>query len=176
MTERDHEIGSGFSVDVCKRWEESFFDFTYKDVRQVALRTTIVLGKNGGALHPMKQLAKFWMGGRQGKGNQMFSWIHLQDFCTSVEFILKNENLSGPVNMSAPFPLTNSKFMKALRTAVGRSFGLPIPKFLLEFGARIIKTETELILKSRFVIPEKLNEAGFEFQYPSAEQALRSLI
>ncbi len=176
MTESRHEIGSGFSVDVCQKWEKTFFDFTYVDVRQVALRTTIVLGENGGALYPMKQLAKFFMGGRQGKGTQMFSWIHVQDFCSAVEFILCNSKLTGPINMAAPFPLTNTSFMHTLRKSVGRSFGIPIPKFLLEFGARIIKTETELILKSRFVIPEKLNDAGFNFEFPTSEKALENLL
>ncbi|MFT5859456.1 MAG: hypothetical protein ACI865_001557 [Flavobacteriaceae bacterium] len=176
MTESNHELGTGFSVDVCKVWEKSFYDFTYSDVRQVALRTTIVLGKDGGALHPLKQLAKFGMGGKQGPGTQMFSWIHLEDFCAAVKFILLNDSLVAAVNMAAPIPLTNKKVMKSFRTAVGRSFGLPIPKFLLEFGARLIKTETELILKSRYVLPENLLEAGFEFKFPTMEEALKDLI
>ena len=176
MGEESIEFGSGFSVDVCKMWEKTFFDFTYKNVRQLALRTTIVLGKNGGALHPMRQLAKFGLGGKQGKGTQMFSWIHIQDFCEAVQFMLDDVNMSGLVNMAAPEPVTNAVFMKMMRNAVGRYFGLPTPKFLLELGARIIKTETELILKSRFVIPEKLQSHGFEFEFSSADKALKDLV
>jgi uncharacterized protein (TIGR01777 family) len=176
MTESRHEIGTGFSVGVCQSWEKAFFDFTYSDVRQVALRTTIVLGANGGAFHPMKQLAKFGVGGKQGKGDQMLSWIHVDDFCHSVEFILNTPTLKDSVNMAAPYPVPNAQFMLALRKAVGRSFGIPMPAGLLKLGARIIKTEAELILKSRYVIPEKLTEAGYVFKYPTVQEAFENIL
>lgn len=175
MTEDDGEIGTGFSVDVCQRWERSFFDFTYKDVRQIALRTAIVLGNDGGALPPLINLVRAGLGGAQGKGNQMFSWISIHDFCRSIEFLVEHTELSGPVNICAPNPVRNTQLMSILRKHVGRTIGLPTPTWLLKLGARLIKTETELILKSRFVIPEKLSAHGFTFDYPHLEQALNGL-
>lgn len=175
-TEENGVIGEGFSVDVCKQWEATFFEHTYADVRQVALRTTIVLGKDGGAFPALVRLAKFGLGGKQGKGNQQFSWIHIEDFNRAVQFILDNESLSGPINIAAPFPERNRKLMKDIRKALKMPIGIPLNKTLLEFGARIIKTETELILKSRYVVPEKLEKAGFEFRFPRLENAVYNII
>jgi len=175
-SESKHVIGSGFSVDVCQQWEKAFFDFTFSSVRQVALRTTIVLGKDGGAFPVMKKLVKFFLGGKQGKGNQMISWIHIDDFCRAVEHVLNMTEIEGVVNIGSPNPMRNKAFMQKLRTACNRPFGLPVPKALLEFGARIIKTETELILKSRFIEPEKLKQTGFGYEYPSVESAMRNLV
>jgi uncharacterized protein (TIGR01777 family) len=175
MTEKAGEIGTGFSVDVCQQWEGMFYSFAHSKLRQVALRTTIVLGNGGGAMAPMVRLVRFGMGGKQGKGNQMFSWIHAEDFCRAVAFIIETPEIEGPVNMAAPFPLTNNEFMKTLRRVYRAPFGIPVPRFLLEFGARIIRTETELILKSRFVIPEKLMQHGFIFHFPDAETAAQNI-
>lgn len=175
MTEEQGELGTGFSVDVCQRWERSFFDFTYTNVRQIAIRTAIVLGDDGGALPPLLNLVRAGLGGAQGKGNQMFSWISIHDFCRSIAFMLDEKQLSGPVNVSAPNPVRNTQLMAILRRHLGRTIGLPTPTWLLKLGARMIKTETELILKSRFVIPEKLILNGFKFDYPHLEQALISL-
>lgn len=132
----------------------------------MALRTSIVLGKNGGALTPIRTLAKMGLGGKQGNGKQKFSWIHLADFLRSIDFILRNNQLSGPVNLVAPKPTTNSLLMEQVRNAVGIGFGLPAPKWLLEIGALFIRTETELVLKSRNVVPGKLLAGGFRFKYP----------
>jgi len=176
MTEMDHEIGSGFSVDVCRKWEKAFFDFTYNDVRQIALRITIVFGEGGGAFEPMKNLAKFWMGGRQGDGGQMISWIHVDDFRRAVSYLLLNKDLYGSINLAAPGPVTNAEFMRELRNGTNRSWGLPTPKWLLEIGARIIKTETELILKSRFVVPGILEKSGFKFKFPNVKSAIKDLL
>ena len=100
----------------------------------------------------------------------------MEDFCEAVKFILLNDSMVEGVKMAAPHPLTNKELMKSFRKAVGRSFGLPMPKFLLEIGARIIKTETELILKSRYVMPGSLLEAGFEFKFPTMDEALKDLV
>lgn len=175
MDEVYGEIGSGFSVDVCKAWEKCFFDFKLTQTRQVAIRTSIVLGKTGGAVKPLINLARFGLGGKQGSGNQFFSWIHEEDFARAMEFIIQNENLTGPINVVSPKPVQNKELMKIIRKSVGRSFGLPMPKWMLEFGARIIKTETELILKSRNVIPTKLIEAGFSYKYGDLELALKEI-
>lgn len=175
MTEEQGEYGTGFSVDVCQKWEETFFEYTYKHVRQVALRTAIVIGKNGGSLAPMKRLAQVGLGGKQGRGDQMFSWLHIEDFCAAVEHIMENEELKGPVNMSAPNPVQNHQFMRSIRNFLNQKMGIPLNKTLLELGARIIKTETELILKSRYVIPRKLLNNGYSFRYPTVEEALNDL-
>ena len=176
MTEAAGEYGEGFSVDVCRQWERTFYEFAHPDLRQVALRTTIVLGVDGGAFVPLLRLVKMGMGGTQGIGDQMFSWIHIDYFCRAIEFILKNEVLSGPVNIGVPFPDHNRSLMRLLRKAYGRRFGLNLGSGLLKFGARIIRTETELIVKSRYVVPEKLLQAGFEFQYARLEEALPALV
>ncbi len=174
-SESDHTFGSGFSVDVCQQWEKIFFEHTYSNVRQIALRITIVFGREGGAYPVMRKLTRWGLGGKQGPGNQMVSWIHIDDFCRAVDFLLTAEDVSGPVNMAAPNPLSNKEFMRLMRESLGRSFGLPSPEFLLKIGARIIQTETELILKSRFVVPERLLNSGFSFEYPTMEEALRDL-
>lgn len=169
-------VGSGFSVEVAKAWEKTFFDFTLNNTRKVALRTAIVLGDKGGALVPMKRLTKLGVGGKMGKGNQMVSWVHQEDVYRAILFITSNADVSGVVNVSTPNPVTNSVFMKALQKAVGISFGLPHFKILLEIGAFLIRTETELILKSRFVLPTKLTKLGFKFKYDRVEDALASLV
>ena len=175
MTEENGEEGTGFSVDVCKQWEQKFFEYGHVGLRQVALRTAIVFGVDGGALVPMVRLAKFGLGGKQGKGNQIFSWIHIEDFCRAVAFTIADESIYGVVNLASPFPVPNREVMRTLRRVYTVPFGLPMPRFLLEFGARIIKTETELILKSRFVIPEKLISHGFIFKFPNIDEAIYDL-
>jgi uncharacterized protein (TIGR01777 family) len=175
MTEESGEIGTGFSVEVAKKWEKTFFDFNLKNTRQVALRMAIVLGKNGGVIKPLTNLVKFGLGGKQGDGNQMFSWIHIEDVFNIIEFIKSKETLTGVVNTSAPNPITNNYLMKCLRKVLGVKLGLPSPKWLLEIGAIFIKTETELVLKSRWVVPERLLKNGFTFSYPKIEDALTEI-
>lgn len=172
MTENNGEIGTGFSVDVCQKWEKSFFDFKFKKMRQVALRTAIVLGKNGGVMIPFKRLTQLGFGGKMGNGQQQFSWIHIDDVCRSIEFIIENESLKGALNVSSPNPVRNNVFMQALRQRYNRFAAIPSPVWLLELGAKLIKTETELILKSRFVLPEKLEHAGFKWKFSKIEEAL----
>jgi len=176
MNETTGEIGDGFSVDVAKAWEKVFFSFKLKKTRQVALRTSIVFGKNGGAFVPIKKLVKLGFGGKQGSGNQKVSWIHQTDFAHSIQFIIENKALSGYVNIVSPQPTTNKILMEKLRNAVDMPFGIPMPTPLLKFGAKLIKTETELILKSRNVIPQKLQESGFDFSFGSLDEAINDLI
>lgn len=174
-TETNHVIGSGFSVDVCQQWEAAFNAYNDLGVRQILLRTAIVLGKKGGVMAPFKRLAYFGMGGKMGPGNQQFSWIHELDVCRAVEHLLVNEQSSGVYNIAAPNPVRNSVFAATLRKKLGVPFGIPQPKWLLEFGARLIKTETELVLKSRYVLPGRLLEEGFVFQFPDLESCLNDL-
>ncbi|MHA7059653.1 TIGR01777 family oxidoreductase [Aquimarina sp. M1] len=175
MDEDNGEIGIGFSVNVATNWENAFFSHQTLKTRKVALRTAIVLGKKGGALQPILTLTKLGFGGKQGKGNQKFSWIHETDFARSIEFIIKNKEVEGPVNIVAPKPTDNNNLMKSLRNVKKIPFGIPLSKPLLEIGARIIKTETELILKSRNVIPKKLQNAGFQFTHNNLSSALKDL-
>jgi len=166
MTEKNGEVGTGFSVNVATEWEKSFFDFKLPFTRQMALRISIVLGKNGGVMIPYLNLVRFGLGGRQGNGKQMFSWIHLEDLYRIICFLQQNEQLSGVFNCASPNPITNDILMKSFRKTMNVSIGLPSPKLLLKIGAFLIKTETELILKSRWVLPEKLVKAGFFFHFP----------
>lgn len=176
MTEEDGEIGSGFSVEVAEAWEQAFFSFQLPHTRQVALRIAIVLGPDGGVMTPFINLARFGLGGVQGPGNQMFSWIHIEDIFGIIMFLKEREDLSGVFNCSSPHPVTNREFMAELRRTMNIKFGLPSPKWLLELGAVVIKTETELILKSRWVIPDRLERAGYPFKYMKIAQALSHIL
>ena len=175
MDEETGDIGTGFSVDVCQQWEKIFNSTQTPSTRKVIIRTAIVLGKGGGALKPLKNLAKLGVGGKQGPGNQYFSWIHEQDFVNIIDFIVEHDDLHGALNVSNPNPITNEHIMHVLRKAVGVPFGIPMPTWLLEFGAMLIGTETELVLKSRRVVPKRLLDAGYEFQFTTIEKALVDL-
>jgi uncharacterized protein len=176
MTESTGEIGSGFSVNVATNWEKSFFDFTLPNTRQVALRMAIVLGKDGGVIKPLKNLVRFGLGGKQGKGNQMFSWIHIEDLYNIIIYLQQHKELSGVFNTSAPNPVSNKTLMQLFRKNMNAIIGLPAPAWLLKFGAVLIKTETELILKSRWVIPEKLLQSGYQFKYQTVDEALKNIL
>jgi uncharacterized protein len=176
MTEATGEIGTGFSVGIATAWEKTFFDFSLHKTRQIALRMAIVLGKDGGVIHPLKNLVRFGLGGKQGKGNQMFSWIHIEDVFRIIEFVKTNEHITGAINTSSPNPITNTQLMQLFRKNMNMPFGLPAPTWLLKIGAVIIKTETELILKSRWVIPQKLIDWGFTFTYTTVDDALKEIL
>lgn len=175
MDEIDGEIGNDFSINVALSWEKAFFKTATPNTLKTALRTSIVLGKNGGAFVPLKTLAKIGFGGKQGKGNQFISWIHEDDFASAVDFII-NKELDGVINVVAPEPVRNTNFMQKLRNTVGTPFGIPLNKFFLEIGSFFIRTETELVLKSRNVIPKRLLENGFKFKFESVDDAFRVLL
>jgi uncharacterized protein (TIGR01777 family) len=175
-TEENGIIGDDFSMNICKSWEKEFFKVTTENVRKVALRTSIVLGNNGGAFPKLKMITKFGLGGKQGRGNQNVSWIHIDDFCKAVEFIINNENISGEINITAPNPLSNEEFMRKLRKEMKVLFGLNAPVWQLEIASIFLKTETELLLKSRNVYPEKLLQNGFEFTFSTIETTFNNLI
>lgn len=176
MSEEAGEIGTGFSVNVAKEWEKAFFHFSLPRTRQIALRIAIVLGDHGGVIVPFKNLVRFGLGGTQGPGTQKFSWVHVEDIFQIIQFLQEREDLSGVFNCSSPNPVTNRELMMKLRKAMNRKFGLPTPKWMLELGAVLIKTETELILKSRWVIPERLEKEGFHFTYRHIEDAIQQII
>lgn len=176
MTETNGEIGNGFSVDIAKAWEQSLFDYQLPHTRLVALRMAIVLGAEGGVMKPYFNLVRFGLGGAQGSGNQMFSWIHIEDVYQVVLFLQERTDLEGVFNLSAPHPVTNREFMEQLRKAMNRKLGLPSPKWILEIGAIFIRTETELIVKSRWVLPERLEKEGFHFTFETIEKAFHQII
>lgn len=194
MTESTGEIGTGFSVEVAKAWEEALFADDLPSTRRVALRSAIVLG-HGGVLGPVRDLARFGLGGAQydgrwpvsaarraagtghfpgaRRGSQRFSWVHIEDVARIVDFVEQTPSLEGPVNAASPHPVDNAEFMATVRRVLGVRIGVPMPRWMLELGAMGMRTETELILKSRWVLPEKLTAAGFEFRYPTLEEAIR---
>ena len=174
MDEANGEIGFDFSMNVARMWEKTFFQVETPNTKKTALRTSIVLGKNGGAYVPLKRLAYLGFGGKQGNGKQFVSWIHEKDFARAVAFILEKE-MEGVVNVVSPTPVHNTDFMKTLREVKNIPFGIPIGTLLLKLGAKIIGTETELVLKSRNVIPERLQENGFKFIYSNLEKAFSKL-
>jgi uncharacterized protein len=169
------EIGSGFSVEVCKLWEKTFFEQRTPFTRKVALRMAIALG-NGGVMVPYFNLLKFGLGGRQGSGSQMYSWVHIADVCRMIEWIDAHDDIEGTYNCSSPNPVTNNDFMQTLRKVAGHKIGLPAYTWMLKMGAAIIGTETELLLKSRWVIPSKILATGFQFTYPGLEDAFKEII
>lgn len=174
MDEATGEHGKGFSVDVCEQWERTFFEAPVPATRRVALRSALVLGRGEGALAAFERIVRLGLGGTLGRGDQMVSWVHVEDFARAVEWLLSHP-LEGPVNVAAPDPLPNRAFMAALREAYGQPVGLPAAEWMLEIGAFVLRTETELLLKSRWVLPRRLLEAGFEFRYPDLPSALAQL-
>ena len=175
MDEYTGEIGNDFSMNIAKSWEKTFYEVETPKTLKTAIRTSIVLGKNGGAFIPLKKLTQFGLGGKNGNGSQFVSWIHEKDFARAVEFIIEKE-LSGCINIVSPKPIRNDEFMKKLQKGIGIPFGLPISKSMLEIGAKIIKTETELVLKSRNVIPKRLTENGFEFEFGDLDKTFKNLL
>lgn len=176
MDEWTGETGNDFSVQVCKLWEKTFEEITTPHTRKVVLRTAITLGANGGALAPFLNLVKFALGGRQGTGQQMFSWVHVEDFCRLTEWLYEHGHATGIYNCSAPQPVTNETFMRTLRQVTGHKTGLPAPEWMLRIGAALIGTEIELIVKSRWVVPARLQQEGFRFNYAQLETALENII
>jgi len=164
-----------FSIEVIRQWERALDEAQTPGTRKVALRITLVLGRDGGVFPVLRRLARFGLGGKMGSGRQFVSWIHEKDFCRAVEWIVANENLNEAINLAAPNPLPNVETMRLIREACGAPFGLPATEWMLEVGAFFLRTETELILKSRRVVPGKLLASGFQFQFPDLRGALKDL-
>ena len=197
MTESTGELGTGFSVSIARAWEEALAEAELPATRRVALRMAIVLG-DGSALAPLRGLARIGFGGPQVDGpwfstrarreagtfhefgvrggRQRFSWVHLDDVIGSIDFLEQYPELTGPINVSSPNPLDSVGVMRELRAALGVPFGLPLTRPLLELGSMAIRTETELVLKSRWVLPERLLAAGYVFRYPELQAALRAIV
>lgn len=175
MTEANGLIGDDFSMGVCKQWEATFFERPLAGTRKIALRSSIVLGNQGGAYPKLKMISRLGLGGKQGRGHQFMSWIHAQDFCEAISLLIDKKEIEGPVNITSPNPIRNDLFMQKLRQQLRIPFGIPQPLPVLELGAWMMGTETELLLKSRNVYPERLLQEGFEFGFPKIEATLSDL-
>ncbi|SJM60218.1 epimerase [Gulosibacter sp. 10] len=202
QTERSGQIGEGLSVDIAREWEREFFAGDLPGTRRAALRMTIVLG-GGPATGMLVALARLGLGGPQldhawlphrryrgigptptgsglapwhdSRGRQMFSWVHIDDVIGAIRFIRDREEIEGPINVAAPNPSDNRTLMRELRAAVRMPIGIPAPRAVLEPAMWALRTEPELVLKSRWVLPERLEEAGYEFAHPHLRGAVRAL-
>ena len=165
-----------FSIDVARAWERAFEEATTPVTRKVALRSAMTLSPDaGGVFDTLVGLVRRGLGGSAGDGRQFMSWIHEEDFVAAVRWLMDRDDVSGVVNVASPDPLPNEEFMRLLRDACGIPCGLPAPEWMLEIGAVFMRTETELILKSRRVVPGRLVEHGFIFRYPTWDVAVRDL-
>jgi NAD dependent epimerase/dehydratase family enzyme len=197
MTEEAGEIGTGFSVGIATAWEREFFAAELPETRRVALRMAIVLG-DGSVIVPLVRLVRLGLGGPQLDGRwpstksrraagtfhefrarggaQKFSWIHIADVLGILRFLRDHDDMAGVINASSPNPSDNRTVMRLLRRALGVRLGIPAWRWMLELGSALIRTETELVLKSRWVVPERLERAGYEFAYPELEPALEQIL
>ena len=169
-----------FSIDVARRWEEAFYTADLPGVRRIALRSSMTMSPDpGGVFRVLLGLVRAGLGGTEGPGDQYVSWIHDRDYCRATDFLLADpagRELSGPVNLTSPNPLPNREFLRDLRRAWGARIGLPAATWMLEIGAVFMRTETELILKSRRAVPSVLLRNGFQFDFPTWPRAARDLV
>jgi len=172
--ENFQEIEPEFLTEVIRAWEEEFFKNTNPKTKKLALRTAVVLGKSGDTFEKLNLLSKLGLGGKQGSGKQVMSWIHIEDYARIIDFSIEN-NLEGFVNMASPNPVTNSEMMRAFRKANKILAGIPTPELLLKIGTKILGVEPDFVLKSYNVISTRLKESGFEFKFPSVDTALEDL-
>jgi NAD dependent epimerase/dehydratase family enzyme len=169
------ELDLDFSVQVCKSWEKTFFEQSTPATRKIALRMAITLDK-GGVITPYLNLCKFGLGGKHGNGKQMFSWVHAEDISRMIGWLYENKKGEGIYNCVAPNAVSNYSFMKTLRSVTGHKIGLPATTWMLEAGAFLIGTETELMLKSRWVIPARAMQEGFVFSHRILKNALLEIV
>ena len=168
------ELGEGFSVEVAKEWERAFFRARVTGgVRKVALRTSMVLARESGTvLSVLNRLVCCGLGGAMGDGRQRVSWVHVEDFCRAVIWVLERDDFEGVANLVAPEVPTNAEFMGALRKVAGMPVGLPAKRWMLAVGAWALRTETELVPKSRWGVARRLEKHGFLFHWPELAGAL----
>jgi uncharacterized protein (TIGR01777 family) len=166
-----------FSVHIATEWERVFNEASTPRTRKVTLRSAMVLGRARNSVLPnLLRLARLGLGGSLAGGGQFVSWIHQEDFCRAVEWLIEHETLSGPANLAAPTPVTNAEFMATIRKACRAPFGLPASRWMLEIGALVMRTETELVIKSRRVVPGMLLASGFAFTFPRVQPAVEDLV
>ena len=175
-TENSQGLVDDFLADVVRSWEYAFFCFNLPSTRQIALRTSVVLGRSKGAFPSLLRLTRLGLGGKVGNGKQIFSWIHIGDYFRIVEFLIQNDSITGVVNCTSPAPLSNAALMKEMRSKVKIPFGLPAPEFAVRIGAFFIGTESSLLLDSTNIYPERLLNAGFKFKFGDISTAISDLV
>lgn len=186
MDEQNGELGGNepgapdtwnFSIQVAKAWEQTFFSTLTPRTRKVAIRSAMTFSPDrGGVFDVFLTLVRHGLGGTQGPGTQFVSWIHDVDFVRAIDLLIAREDFTGVVNLASPNPIPNRDFMRALRQAWGARIGLPTPRWTMEIGTFLLRTESELVLKSRRVVPSRLLEAGFQFVFPEWPAAARELV
>lgn len=175
-TEADAPASWRFSIDVARAWESAVAESETPNTRKVLMRAAMVMSPDkGGVFDTLLRLVRVGLGGTIGTGRQYVSWIHHLDFVRAVEWLIDHEEMEGAINLSASHPLPNADFMRTLRSAWGIRFGLPSAAWMLEVGAFALRTETELVLKSRRIVPGRLLASGFVFQFPEWPAAARDL-
>jgi uncharacterized protein (TIGR01777 family) len=176
-TEASEEAKDKFSVEVAWAWERALNEAVTPRTRKVALRMAMVLGRGRNSVFPvLRRLARFGLGGSMAGGRQYVSWIHETDYCRAIEWLIDHPEIQGPVNLTSPNPIPNAEMMRTLRQVCGAPFGLPATLWMLEVGAFFLRTETELLIKSRRVIPGRLLASGFGFQFSGMKEAFEELI
>jgi uncharacterized protein len=165
-----------FSIEVARSWEQAANQAVVPRTRKVLLRSAMTMSPDrGGVFDVLLGLVRWGLGGASGDGRQYVSWVHDQDFIRAVYWLIDHAELDGPVNLAAPNPVPNAEFMRTLRAAWGARFGLPATTWMLEVGAFFLRTETELVLKSRRVVPGRLLQSGFVFRFPTWAEAAADL-
>jgi uncharacterized protein (TIGR01777 family) len=175
-----HESGApsawNFSIEVAQAWERALEEALTPRTRKVALRSAMTMSPDaGGIFDTLLGLVRRGLGGTAGDGRQFVSWIHFEDFVRAIYWLIEHDEIDGAVNLAAPNPVPNEEFMRTLREASGTRIGLPATRWMLEIGAVFMRTETELILKSRRVVPGRLLQSGFTFKYPTWDAAAGDL-
>jgi len=170
------EAKDAFSIEVARAWEETLTEAQAPATRKIALRTAMVFAPGeGGVFRVLRRLTRFGLGGSIAGGKQFVSWIHEDDFCRAVEWLIDRNDFSGPVNVASPNPIQQGEMMRIFRRECGARFGLPATRWMLEVAAFVHRTEAELIIKSRYVVPARLLAAGFQFRFPKMEDAVREI-
>ncbi|QYX82534.1 TIGR01777 family oxidoreductase [Streptomyces akebiae] len=166
-----------YSVEIAKNWERAQAEAPTPDTRKVALRSAMVMSPDrGGVFDVLSRMVRLGLGGPVAGGAQYVSWIQDEDFARAVEFLIARDDLDGPVNLASPDPLPHRAFMRTLRTAWNVPVGLPATRWMAELGAFALRSDTELLFKSRRVVPGRLRAAGFSFAHPDWESAATSLV
>lgn len=170
------EAKDAFSIEVARAWEQEFADATLPATRKIVMRTALVLGNEPGGVFPiLRRLTRCFLGGPMAGGRPYVSWIHAEDFCRAVDWLMTEPGADGVYNLCSPNPVPNSELMAALQNALGVPFGLPATRWMLAIGAFVLRTETELLIKSRRVAPARLLAEGFAFRHPDLEEAIADL-
>ncbi len=173
--ETNQSYQKGFLSEMALAWESEFFKGDLPKTRRLALRISLILGKNGGVYDVLQKITKFYLGGFVGSGDQMMSWMHIEDAARAVAFLIDTSNVEGPINFSTNQPKSNADFMKMLRQSLNVPFGFPAPAFGLNLMSGVIDIEPSLLLNGVNFIPKKLTDSGFKFNYEKLEDALKDL-